>query len=85
MEEFWEPADENASMEQVEFCQLLEALDEKYRLIFILYYAEGFRVSEIAQVLDLKEGTVKTRLSRGREALAKEYGKERKKSGVLSM
>ena len=85
MEEFWEPADENASMEQLEFCQLLEALDEKYRLIFLLYYGEGFKVSEIAQVLDLKEGTVKTRLSRGREALAKEYGIERKKSGVLSM
>ena len=29
-------------------------------------YGEGFKISEIAQLLDMEENTVKTRLSRGR-------------------
>lgn len=61
------------SLENYEFYELLNALDEKYRIILILYYVEGFKVREIAQILDLEENTVKTRLSRGRKQLAREY------------
>ena len=39
----------------------------------ILYYVEGFKIREIAQILDLEENTVKTRLSRGRKEVAREY------------
>ena len=61
------------SLENYEFYELLNSLDEKYRLILILYYVEGFKIREIAQILDLEENTVKTRLSRGRREAAKEY------------
>lgn len=61
------------SLENYEFYELLNALDEKYRIILILYYVEGFKIREIAQILDLEENTVKTRLSRGRKQLAREY------------
>ena len=44
-----------------------KSLDEKYRTILLLYYGEGFKISEIAQLLDMEENTVKTRLSRGRQ------------------
>lgn len=74
LEEFPEIPWRDRSMEYVEFQQLMQALDEKYRLILILRYAEGFKITEIAELLHIKEGTVKTRLKRGGESLAKEYG-----------
>ncbi len=61
------------SLENYEFYELLKSLDEKYRIILVLYYVEGFKIKEIAQILDLEENTVKTRLSRGRKQLAREY------------
>ena len=50
-----------------EFEELMRTLDEKYRTILLLYYGEGFKITEIAQLLDMEENTVKSRLSRGRE------------------
>lgn len=50
----------------------LAALDEKYRLPVTLHYIEGFRTSEVASMLGLPEGTVKTRLRRAREILREE-------------
>lgn len=44
-----------------------------YREVIILHYFEDLKVSEIAQVLQQPEGTVKSKLSRGREALEKTY------------
>lgn len=49
---------------------------EKYRTVLILYYAEGFKVREIAQLLEMEENTVKTRLSRGRKEVKKMYTME---------
>lgn len=45
------------------------ALDELHRQIIILYYYDGFSTKEIARILELPKGTVKSRLSRGREKL----------------
>lgn len=47
-------------------------LNVKYRVPFVLYYIEGFRTREIASMLKLPEGTVKTRLRRAREILRTE-------------
>lgn len=44
-------------------------LDEKFRMPIILYYFEDLSVREVAYVLDMREGAVKTRLARGREQL----------------
>lgn len=52
-----------------EFYALVGELPEDYRMIFLLYYGEGFRTGEIAQILELNENTVKSRLRRGREKL----------------
>ena len=49
----------------------LEFVDERYREVMHLVYVEGLKVDETARVLGLPEGTVKTRLMRGREALRK--------------
>lgn len=52
-----------------EFYTLIGELPEDYRMIFLLYYGEEFHTSEIAQILDINENTVKSRLRRGREKL----------------
>lgn len=44
-------------------------LDERLRMPIVLHYMEGYSVSEVACVLRVPQGTVKTRLRRGREQL----------------
>lgn len=47
----------------------LFTLEEKFRLPMQLRYVEGYSVAETARILRLPEGTVKSRLSRGRDKL----------------
>ena len=47
----------------------LFTLEEKFRLPLQLRYVEGYNVAEVARMLRLPEGTVKSRLSRGRDKL----------------
>lgn len=65
-------AEDNAG--NLEWCEALSAIDEKYRVVLILFYSEGFRTKEIAKVLGITDSTVRTRLSRGREQLREYYG-----------
>lgn len=44
-------------------------LADNFREVVILYYFEEFRVKEIAKILSVSEGTVKSRLSRARVQL----------------
>ena len=44
-------------------------LDKSLRLPILLYYIEGYTVKEIAKILHLPQGTVKSRMSRGRREL----------------
>ena len=45
------------------------ALPEKYRIVVHLHYFEGYKTREIAQILELSENTVKTRLRQSRMIL----------------
>lgn len=74
-----EIADRDMSMEEFEFKQMLSLMDEKYRVVLVLYYVEGLRISDIAEILDINENTVKTRLSRGREQARQVYTDQRGK------
>lgn len=47
----------------------LEGLPVKIREVVVLYYIEEFSVKEIKSILNIPEGTVKSRLSKGRELL----------------
>jgi RNA polymerase sigma-70 factor (ECF subfamily) len=49
----------------------IEALPEKYRAVITLYHLQGRQYEEIAQVLDLPMGTVKTHLFRAKDLLRK--------------
>ncbi|MCL2547858.1 MAG: hypothetical protein FWE76_01680 [Symbiobacteriaceae bacterium] len=48
----------------------LLALDETLRIPLVLHYIEDYSVNEIARILFIPAGTVKTRLMRGRKELA---------------
>ena len=50
-------------------------LPEIYQLPIMLRYMQGFSVSEVAEVLNLPEGTVKTRLARARKILRRKLSR----------
>lgn len=50
---------------------LVRELKEKESTVIILFYYRGFSVKEIAQILHIPEGTVKSRLSSARNHLKK--------------
>ena len=52
------------------FTDLIQELPKDFRMIFVLYYGEGFCTREIAELLDISENTVKSRLRRGRMKLS---------------
>lgn len=57
----------------LEFEEALDTLEEKYRVIVVLYYSQGFSTKEIAHILKIPDNTVRTRLSRARNQLKKYY------------
>ena len=82
---FWKSSDrpepeENAvTMEtRDEVRDLLKSLPEKYRTVTVLRYWQDLSYEEIAQATNLTVATVKTRLFRARELLAKELDKQRR-------
>jgi RNA polymerase sigma-70 factor (ECF subfamily) len=52
------------------------ALGEKYRLPLTLHYLDGYRIDEIARILDVPKGTIKSRLHRGLELLETQLNEE---------
>ena len=60
----------------MEWNELIKDMDEKYRIVLLLYYLEGFNTREIAVILDMNEKTVQTRLARGRKLFSTEYLKQ---------
>ncbi len=74
-DEHWPESDslENG-YEHAEWDEFLNTLEEKYRIVVMLFYVEGFKTKEIAQILELSEGTVRVRLTRAREMMRRQYG-----------
>ncbi|MFY9154190.1 MAG: RNA polymerase sigma factor [Prolixibacteraceae bacterium] len=50
--------------------QTLDGLGEEHRSAFLLRYREGFSIREVAGILELPEGTVKSRLFYAKKILA---------------
>lgn len=67
-------------MEKAEVLQAIHSLPADFREIFILYYYQGYGISEISGILNLPEGTISSRLSRGRKKLEAILGEERGES-----
>jgi len=54
----------------------LDSLDDEYRLPLVLFYMEGLECAEIAGMLRLRLGTVKTRMRRGRLILREKIARQ---------
>lgn len=53
---------------------MLQALPKDQRTVVVLHYLEDVPVAEVAEILGVPEGTVKSRLSRARTKLADRLG-----------
>lgn len=51
--------------------EIIEELPAVHRAVIVLYYMESLSLDEIAQVLDLPKGTIKSRMHYARERLRK--------------
>jgi RNA polymerase sigma-70 factor, ECF subfamily len=60
---------QGASLQLRDLDRALERLPEEQRQVLLLVGLEGMRYEEVAMVLDVPVGTVRSRLSRGRETL----------------
>jgi len=67
-----DPGEQAATHERAAIVRsALEELRPRYREVLFLVYVEGFKVEEAARTLGLPQGTIKSRLLRGREAMRK--------------
>ena len=62
------------------FKELLSLTDRRYHLILTLYYADGFSVAEIADMLEMNRNTVKTMLARARDQIRRGFDADHKLS-----
>jgi RNA polymerase sigma factor (sigma-70 family) len=73
------PIDELINKEyEGELISCLLKLDMKYRIVIVLHYYHDMKISEIAELLNMKEGTVKSRLFQARNLLYRYYHGERR-------
>lgn len=65
------PTEEYVPESSFDLLEFVYHLNDDFKEVILLYYFESFRVKEIAQILAVSEGTVKSRLSRARQELKK--------------
>lgn len=58
--------------DDVNIWDLVMSLKSELSTVVILYYAQGYKVKEISEIMKIPEGTVKSRLAKAREILKKE-------------
>ena len=56
------------------FWAAVRRLPERHRMVMVLHYAGDRTVPEVASILSVPEGTVRSDLTRARAALATELG-----------
>lgn len=63
----------NDDFQKVELEDALNSLNYDYKLALVLYYIVGMKTYEISEFLNEPEGTIKSRLSRGKAILRNNY------------
>ena len=69
-------AEEAAQQDYSDLYQHLMQLDISYRLPLVMYYFDGFKIREIADILEMSESAIKMRLNRGKLQLRTMFEKE---------
>jgi len=70
----------NTEIEVEEIQQLIDALPEGYKMVFVMYAIEGYKHAEIAELLQISEGTSKSQLFKARKLLQEQINKQNKTS-----
>lgn len=55
--------------------EYIMSLPAKYKIVMTLYYIEGYKSAEIAEIININEDAVRKRLQKGRELLRNELEK----------
>lgn len=63
------PISINSELEMEEIQQLIDVLPEGYRIVFNMSVIEGYKHNEIAEILNISEGTSKSQLFKARKVL----------------
>jgi RNA polymerase sigma factor (sigma-70 family) len=74
----------DARLEHDAMWQRLLALPAKQRAVLVLRYYEGMAEAEIAEVLDISRGTVKSHASRGLAALRRQLQEQDAEKGAVT-
>ena len=64
---------------KIEIKSILNTMEADLKVIVVMYYFEDMNILEISEILEIPEGTVKSRLYRARQVLQKELNYEDKK------
>lgn len=72
-----------AALEKKVIWNAVFQLPLKYREVILLFYREGFAISDIAEILTIGESSVRTRLRRARAMLEQTIGGEVKQHGSV--
>lgn len=80
-DEMQETPEEVQEYSNIEWREMMNCLDEKYRLVMVLYYVDALTTAEISEALDMPASTVRTRLARGRDQMASVYQIGAKQTG----
>lgn len=77
-----EPASQGGSLDLRDLDEAMARLPEEQRQVVLLVGLEGLRYEEVATILDVPVGTVRSRLSRAREALRHWLGREQPRAAA---
>lgn len=75
LDEIGEPTGEDDH--NLELKEAVASLGETYSIIMTLYYGMGYSTGEIAEILGIPPGTVRTRMKRARSKLKEYYDADR--------
>jgi RNA polymerase sigma-70 factor, ECF subfamily len=75
-------ATQDAGLQLRDFDRAMARLPEEQRQALLLNGLEGFPYEDVAAILDIPLGTVRSRLSRGREALRYMLGREQPRAAA---
>jgi RNA polymerase sigma-70 factor, ECF subfamily len=81
-EKLGESASQGSSLDLRDLDQAMARLAEEQRQVVLLVGLEGLRYEEVAKILDVPVGTVRSRLSRAREALRHWLGREQPRAAA---
>lgn len=71
---------ENQAISRAVIARGLAALTPEHRAVLVLVDLEGFRLSEVAEILELPTGTIASRIARARSALRRAIESARKEN-----